>query len=131
MPRNLQHIEMANKIRLNVSARIIDRIAHSRLRAEMDDTIELSTVEREGKRPVVSKVNLHELESPAATLALEAGDAIALQTDIVIIVQIVDADYAIAPLHKAASNMIADKTGCPRDQGSHNSPTKAAPLQRK
>ena len=45
VPGELEQVEMADQVGLDIGARILDRIAHARLRAEMDDP-----VERRGRR---------------------------------------------------------------------------------
>ena len=44
MAGQLEHVEMADQVGLDVGVRILDRIAHPGLGAEMDDPVELSRV---------------------------------------------------------------------------------------
>ena len=41
MPRDLEQVEVAGEVGLEIGARVLDRIAYARLRAQMDDAVEL------------------------------------------------------------------------------------------
>src|SRR4051812_30048954 len=94
---------------MDIGMGILDRISHSRLRAEMDDAIEVAPVESPLQRLVVGEIDLDEIEAVMAPCQL--GEPGALQRDAVIIVHIVDADHLLAPREQALAQVEADEAG--------------------
>ena len=61
--RHLEHVEMADQVRLDIGVRILDRIAHARLRAEMDDAVERHSGEGVARIPASQRNRAGETES--------------------------------------------------------------------
>ena len=49
VPSRFEHVEMAHQVGLRISVRVFDRITNARLGAEMDDPVELPTVQSSGQ----------------------------------------------------------------------------------
>ena len=92
---------MADEVRLDVGARILDRIANARLRAEMDDPVELLAGKRAVQRLVIGEIHLLELEAAGIERG-ERGQPVGLEARIVIGVEAVDADHRIRPASSGA-----------------------------
>jgi hypothetical protein len=60
VPSDLDHVEMAGKVRLKIGARVLYRIPHASLRAEMDDAVEVLALEGGVERDVIRKIDLLE-----------------------------------------------------------------------
>ena len=57
-PRQLENVEVPDQVRLDIGARILDRVANTGLRAEMNDAIELLSVERLPERRMIGEIAL-------------------------------------------------------------------------
>ena len=68
MPRDLQHVEVSGEVRVEIGARVLDRIAHAGLRTQMDNPIKFLVGERGVECLVISEVDLHEGEVAAHLL---------------------------------------------------------------
>ena len=78
MSRELQQIEMPDQVGLNIGMRVFERIAHARLRAEMDDPVESLVVERGHQRSMVGEIETKHGEA-AIRLAFDLREPILLQ----------------------------------------------------
>jgi hypothetical protein len=97
---DLHHVEVPDQVRLDVGVRVLDRIAHAGLRAEMDDPSNSSPSSAARQRRLSAKsTSMKRNWSPKSALLL--GDPVALQLGAVIIVDVVDADHALAARHQA------------------------------
>jgi hypothetical protein len=110
MTRNLEHVDVADEVRLDIGARVLDRIAYAGLRAEVDDAIEFASLERTPNRLVVREVDPFELETPG-TAHSQLREAVFLQSRIVTVVDAVDADDVVAASQQPARNTKADEAG--------------------
>src|SRR6478735_4968983 len=72
----LQYVQVSNQICLHVRMRILDRISHPRLRAEMDDCIEIAGSDAGADSRGIGEIDLFELE--LVTPATQFGEAIFL-----------------------------------------------------
>ena len=104
VPRDLEHVEVADQVGLDIGARVLDRIAHAGLRAEMDDAVELlarrappRAPRRRRNRPGWNAKRLALSASIAASRSL-------LQRRPIIIVEVVDADHPVAARQQAADS---------------------------
>ena len=116
--RDFQQVEMADQVGAHIGMRVLNRIAHPRLRAEMDDAVEVSAGERGGEARHVGEILVVKGEAIAAGFA-KAGKARLLQANIVIGVEIVDADDLIAPRQELAGKTVTDKPGRAGDENAH------------
>ncbi len=58
MPGHFQHVEMTNQIGLRVGERIFDRIANSRLRAQVHDPVDRAALDRSIQIMRISEIGL-------------------------------------------------------------------------
>jgi hypothetical protein len=112
----------AGEVGIEIGLRVLDREAHARLGAEMDDALEAALGEEPGHAVAVGEVEPFEAE---AIMAVEAGEPRLLQGGIVIIVEIVDADDLVAAFEQDPGRLVADEAGRSRHQNAHD-PSRAA-----
>ena len=109
----------ADEVGIEIGLRILDREAHAGLGAEMDDALETALGEEPGHAVAVGEVELFEAE---AVMAVEAGEPGLLQSGIVVIVEIVDADDLVAAFEQNPGCLVTDEAGSPRHQNAHDPP---------
>ena len=91
LPGELEHVAMADEVRLDIGGRVLDAVAHAGLRAEVDDAVEPVGVGQRFQRVGIGEVDPLEAEALAEMLR-EAVEAGLLERGIVISVEVVDAD---------------------------------------
>ena len=126
MARDLQQIQMAHHIRLDIGARILERIAHARLRAEMDDPVEVLIGETRFESGVIGEIGFDRDEAVARRV-FDAGDAVALQLHRVIGIEAVETDDPLAPRAELFGNRRSDEPRRSGDQNRHNRALRANP----
>lgn len=105
---NFEQVEMADQIGLSISMRVFDGISNPGLRAQMDDTVYFLAFKRSRQRFSVGKIAL--LKSKSAIIRGNGSQPVALQLNIIIIVEVVDTDNVFAPRKQAGRHMKADKS---------------------
>ena len=95
----LEDVERAGHVARDVGVRVFDRIAHSRLRGEVHDALEL--LAREERRDADFESARSSFTKRKLACLREALEARLLQCDVVIFVQVVEADDLVAPLEQA------------------------------
>src|SRR5215469_5688957 len=106
---------MPHHVRLHIRIRIGQRMAHSSLRSQMHNRLDRRvTTDQLVDRLPISDIRAVEGKS---RLSLQACQPRLLQPDVVIVVEVVHADYARAARQQRLSHMIADE---PRDPGQQN-----------
>ena len=90
-----EHVGESEDVRVHVGQGVFQRVAHARLGGEMNDPIGLLEHECCVEGLGVRNVNLVERKSVASS---ETGEAGSFQGDVVIVVEVVDTDDAIAPV---------------------------------
>ncbi len=119
--RGLKHVHVPNDVRLDVGTRILEAVADPRLGREVNDPV--GPLHRVHHRREVGDVAAHEGEVLPRRKTCEAR---LLQTDVVIVVQVVDADHGLAPVEQGEAHMHAYETGRTGEKnghGSRNSPS--------
>ena len=119
--RELEHVAMADEVRLHIGLRVLDAVADAGLRAEMDDAFESIGVGKPLKRFGVREIDAFEAEA-VAVLAREIVEPRLLERRIVIIVEIVDADDVVAALQQGARRCRADEARGSCNENSHGRP---------
>jgi hypothetical protein len=114
---------MADQVGLDVSARILDRITDAGLGAEMDDAVELLTLQCCVECPRIGEVDL-DTAKLISEIGLLLGQAITLKPGAVIIVDVVDTEHALAACHEAARHVKADEAGGAGDESCHEKPVR-------
>ena len=93
VPASLQNVRGADHVAVDVGVWVLDRIPHAGLRAEVDHPLEL-LLRKELRHPgAVGEIELHEAER---WLLLEQREASLLEPDVVVVVQVVEADDGVA-----------------------------------
>src|SRR5258707_9356504 len=111
-----EDVTEADEVRIDVGLGILERVAHARLRREMDHRIELLAREERAHRRAIGDVAAYELE---LSLAREAREPRLLQANVVVIVQVVEAGDALAALGEPQGQGGADEASRAGDQDVH------------
>src|SRR6185312_12642161 len=119
-PADLEYVEVADQIGMCVSAGILDGIAHACLRAQVNDAIDVGSLKRGIQRVMVREIEFDETKIPL--FPVERGDAVALELRRIIVVEVIDAEYALAPAEQGGADMIANEPRCSRNQYRHCPP---------
>ena len=117
----LEHVAVADEVRLHIGLRVLDAVANARLRAEMDDAFELDAVRKALERFGIGEIDPLEAEA-VAELARQIVEPRLLERRIVIIVEIVDSDDVVAALEQCARGRSADEARGSCDENSHGAP---------
>ena len=104
VPAGLEDVQEPDQVALQIRIRVRDAVPHSRLRGKVYDLVELLRREQPVDRLLVGQVHLPDLQPEGLAPAF-------LQTDVVIIVVIVDSDHLIPPLLERVHELGTDKTG--------------------
>src|SRR5256885_1588437 len=118
MPRQVEHVAMPDEVRLHVGLRIFEAVANARLRAQVDDPVDLDRVGEGLERFGVGEVEVLEPEA-VAELLLKLGEPRLFELGIVISAEAVDADDLVAPLEQGPRCRSADEPRSPGDQNNH------------
>ena len=92
-----KHVHEAHNIGINVGRRVLDRVAHTGLGRQMYDSFELAGDEELAHRLAVDDIEFLELESRPGAQPFEPR---LLEPDVVIVVQIVDADDLVTAVEQ-------------------------------
>src|SRR5690242_20560631 len=109
---------MPNEVGPHVGVGVLEAVAHTGLRTEVYNPVDIDAAGEVVKRLVVREIDLLEPEA-IAELLLKVSEPRPLQRRVVIIVEIVDADDLPAALEQRARRCRADEPRSPRDQNSH------------
>ena len=118
VPRELEHVGVADQVRLDIGIGILETVANPGLRSEMDDRIDFNAVGEPLQLVVVGKVDPLEPEA-IVELAGKIGEPRSLESGIIIIVEVVDPDHLVSALEKGARSRSANEPSSPRHQNSH------------
>ncbi len=113
-----EYVEGADDIALDVGVRLLQRVAHPRLRAQMHDALEFPGSEQLRHRLPIRQVGMDE---PERLVRLEPGEAGLLERDVVVIIEIVESDDLIASIEEALCGGRANEPGGARDEKFHPS----------
>ena len=116
-PRDLEHVERAGNVRLDISARIIQTVAHAGLRREMHDYVRLRGL-CDGRETLLVREHGH-VRREAVRLR-QNFVALFLQRHVVIGREPIDARHHMAVGEQALRKMEADKAGGAGDQKTQN-----------
>src|SRR5882672_3625539 len=94
----LEDVERAEYIAGNIAVRILERVAHAGLGAEVHDALEFLAREELGHARLVGEVELHETK---AALAVQLRQARALERDVVVVIEVIQSDDLIAARQQA------------------------------
>ena len=124
-PADLEHVEEADEVGVDVGARVLDGVPDAGLRGEVHDDVGPDAVEELLHRRLVGEVTPHELEPPAGE-AVRVGvlrfparrlgehpQPVFLDADVVVVVHVVEADHTrIGRLEQPLAEEGADEANC-------------------
>ena len=116
MPARFEHVQERDQIGLRVGVRMGDRVAHARLRGEMNDAIESRVPEHGTERGRIGEIEFERGEPGMPPQAFEPG---ALEADIVVGVKIVDTGDVMPGGQQTFGGVHADEAGGAGDQHLH------------
>lgn len=119
VPAAFEHVERSGDVAADVSVRVLQRIAHTRLRTEMHHALESFPCKKLGHRLEVGEIDFHETK---VTVLFQSCEARPFERDIVVFIQIVEADHCIAAFDKFQRGVISDESGRTGDENFHNRP---------
>ena len=124
--RRLEQHDLAFDIGVDIGERIGERVAHPGLRREMDDAVDVAvSIDERRHRREIGDIDGVELEAGAG---LQEREARLFQRDIVIGVEIVDADHLLAAVEQPQRDVKPDKPRAAGNQPCHRDrPNPACP----
>ncbi len=108
VPATFEHGHRALEVAVDVGERCLDAVAHAGLRGEVDHSRELLRGEQLRHTLAVGKIELDELE---VRVALEDLEPSMLQRDVVVLVEIVEADDLVAALEQQLRGVESNEPG--------------------
>lgn len=113
----LEDVEEADEVALQVSARILDGVAHARLRSEVNHDVEAVLREQALNQRGVAEVALHEREAAVLIRLGEHRQAGLLDAGVVVAVDVVQADdHVVGLLEQLLHQERPDETGGPGNE---------------
>jgi len=106
MAAQLQHVDEAGQVAVDVGMRVFQRVTHAGLGGQVDDPGRLDLVEQRGQAVAVGQV-----EHADIGVRAQRGHAITLDLRSVVVVVVVQADDALAALTQGLAGVGADETG--------------------
>ncbi len=108
MAAAFEYMQKARDVGVDIVMGVIERVAHTGLRGEMDHALRLLRGKGRVHDGAVGEVGLDEMEAVAGLEPREPGF---LQRHVVIGIEIIEPDHLIAPLEQANCRVIADEAG--------------------
>src|SRR5579864_3475401 len=119
----LEHVERSAYVAQHIGGRVLQRVAHARLRREVHDTLEALAGEERRNSRRVREIQLHEAER---SVPGEAREPRLLELHVVVIVEVIEADDFLPLIEEPLRGGRADKAGSPGHQDLHNRPSVSA-----
>ena len=120
MTARLQHRQMPGDIGALVGEGVLQRVAHPRLGGEMHNPVRAALAHQGGEGLRVGDVHPHHFEGG---MGGEPRRARRLQADLVVVVEVVDADHGLAALQQTLGHKTADEAGRARNDNGQRSMT--------
>jgi hypothetical protein len=108
VPAALQDVQEGDDVRVDVGVGVGQRVAHPRLRGQVDHAVEPSPAEQLGDGGALGEVQLAEAE---ARVPPQLRQPRLLEGDVVVVVEAVDPDEVVAARQQAPADMKADEAG--------------------
>ena len=115
-------MQRADDVGVDVGMRVFHPVADPRLSGEVNDPLRPRLGEQPLHTRAVGEVQLVEGEALAP---LKLAEARLLQLNVIVGIEIIEADNLIAPVEQRLSGMVTDETGGAGDQHTHMSYSRA------
>ena len=103
MPASLKYIHKANQVGINIGMRIFDGITHPGLGGKMHDAVKLFISKKFGTSITLLNAHFLKAKTTGEFRRLKLTQAAILKIYIVIVIDIVDADYIISTLRQVSA----------------------------
>ena len=103
-----EDVHEADQIAVDVGVGVEQRVAHTGLGRQVNHALETFSGEQRGHRRPVGDVHLDEAK---IALPRQAGQAGVLEANVVIVVEVVDADHRVTTAQEGQRRVHADETG--------------------
>jgi hypothetical protein len=103
-----EDVHEADQIAIDVGVGVEQRVAHAGLGSQVNHALETFAGKQRGHRPPVGDVPLDEAK---IALSRQAGQAGVLEANVVVVVEVVDADDRVTATQEAQRGVHADETG--------------------
>ena len=110
---SFEHVQESGHIARDIDMRVLGGVSHAGLRGEVHDGVEAVPGENLLDCGAIGKIRAHELETGQF---LQSGKARLFQADVVVVVEVVQADDRIAAFKQSPGAVVADETGGAGDQ---------------
>ena len=108
VPAALQHVQEADEVGIAIGVRVVDRVAHAGLGGQVRHGVE-AMPGKERRDPFAgSHIQLDKLKPGKGR---QPGKARPLETDVVVVVEAVDADHPVAALQQGSAQCGAYEPG--------------------
>ncbi len=112
-PASFEDVEKPGDIVLDIGLRVDEGLPYPRLGGQIDNHLRLLFREEPADGILIGDVHLQEFE---ILPRLDLPDPIDLQTDLVVVVEIVEAEDIFAPVQKFPTEMESDEAGRAGDE---------------
>lgn len=109
----LQHMAKAQQVGIRVVVGLVDGVAHPCLGGQVQHALGLHLIKQRGHAGAIGQIQLDKAE---VGVALQLRQPCLFERNIVVAVEVVDADHGQAPLQQAQGAVHADKTGSAGDE---------------
>src|ERR1035437_1331055 len=116
VPTRFKHVAEANQIALNIDLWILQGIAHTGLRRQMNDPVELLDGKQACHSRRIGNIHMHKVEVGVGFQTFKTSQ---LEFWIVVIIEVVESNNLVATIQKLTRNVHADKTGYSGDENLH------------
>jgi len=113
VPASFEDVEKADDVAVDVHVGILEGVANARLSRKMNDTLRPFALEKIRDTPPVGDIELDELKSAVRGKPCEAR---LLQGNVVVVVEVIEAENAVAPREEPLGDVHSDESRCARDQ---------------
>ncbi len=113
-----QHVQRAGQVAVGVGVRILDRVAHARLRREVHDAPDAPIREQRIHRLAVREVDPLE---PELFLRPQPREPRLLERRVVVRIEVVEADHLVAAREQLPGHVVADEARRAGDEYPHQS----------
>ena len=111
-----EHVQRTDDVALDVAVWILQRVPYAGLCAQVNHALELVVFEQGRDRGAISQIRLHKAKG---LIRAQQAESSAFQRDLVIVVQIVQADDLVAAIEQTPRRRSTNESGGAGDEHFH------------